>query len=105
LQFGGKGRDFGLNHVIRDEIEPVEPEGGETVEHFPLAWNGVGKDAIEGRDSIGGNEQEMFAKVKDFADFAAAEFFDAGKIACQKIHDGWEAKLESSESRGSRGAG
>jgi hypothetical protein len=74
--------------VIRDVIESVEPKCGEPVEHLSLAWNGIGKDAVESRDSVGSDEEQVLAKVKDLADFAAAEFFDAGKIAGKKIHAG-----------------
>jgi hypothetical protein len=37
----------------------------------------------------------VLAKVKDLADFAAAEFFDAGKIAGKKIHSGGRLNLKA----------
>ena len=46
----------------------------------------VWQDAIEGADAVGGDEEQVFTKVKDFADFAAGDFGDFGKIEGKKIH-------------------
>ena len=49
-------------------------------EHFAFARNAVGHDDVEGGDAVAGDEQEAVAEVKDFADFAGADFFDAGQV-------------------------
>jgi hypothetical protein len=57
-----------------------EPEIGNLGEHFAFARDAVGHDDVEGGDAIAGDEQEAIAEVKDFADFAAADFLDARKF-------------------------
>ena len=52
-------------------------------EHFAFARDAVGHDDVEGGDAVAGDEQKTVAEVEDFADFAAADFFDAGQIELQ----------------------
>ncbi len=61
----------------------LEPEMGNLREHFAFVRNAVGHDDVEGGDAVAGDEQEAVAEVKDFADFAGADFFDAGQIELQ----------------------
>ena len=56
---------------------------GNLREHFALARNAVGHDHVEGGDAVAGDEQKTVAEVEDFADFAGADFFDAGQIELQ----------------------
>ena len=35
---------------------------------------------VEGGEAIGRDEEERLAEIEDFAHFAAAQFFDAGKF-------------------------
>ena len=58
----------------------LEPEMRDLREHFAFARDAVGHDDVEGGDAVAGDEQEAVAEVKDFADLAGADFFDAGQI-------------------------
>src|SRR5665213_3429315 len=58
----------------------LKPEMRDLREHFAFARNAVGHDDVEGGDAVAGDEQEAVAEVEDFADFAGANFFDAGQI-------------------------
>ena len=58
----------------------LKPEMRDLREHFALARNAVGHDDVKGGDAVAGDEQEAFAEVIDFADFAGADAFDAGEI-------------------------
>src|SRR5471032_336181 len=61
----------------------LEPEMRDLCEYFALARNAVGHDYVEGGDAVAGDEQEAVAEVEDFADFAGADFFDAGEVELQ----------------------
>jgi hypothetical protein len=65
-------------------------------EHFALARNAVGHDDVEGGDAITRDEQETVAEVEDFADFAGADFFDAGEIELQNGYVVHRAKNKDS---------
>jgi hypothetical protein len=58
----------------------LEPEMRDLREHFAFARNAVGHDDVEGGDAVAGDEQKTVAKVKDLANFAGADFGDAGEI-------------------------
>ncbi len=61
----------------------LEPEMRNLREHLAFARNAVGHDDVEGGNAIAGDEQETVAEVIDFADFAGADFFDAGEVELQ----------------------
>ena len=77
-RFFGSG-SFGVGEqVVRLERFGLrEPEIGNLREHLALARDAVGHDDVEGRDAVGGDEQQAVAEVEDFAHLAALEFFDA----------------------------
>ena len=68
------------DEVIRDRRKALEPKGGERVQDGAFARDGVGQDAVEGRNAIGRDEQEVLAEIEDFADLAAGEFADSGEF-------------------------
>ena len=56
---------------------PVEPEGRELRQNLPLARNAVRQNAIEGGDTVGGNDQKMIAvDLVDIPHLALAEKFE-----------------------------
>jgi len=59
-------------------------------EHFALARNAVGHDDVEGGDAVAGDKQKTVAEVENFADFAGADFFDAGQVEVENrcVHFG-----------------
>ena len=68
-------------------------------EHLALARDAVGHDDIEGGNAVAGDEQQAVAEVEDFADFAAAEFFDAGQIELQNWFVSMRGKILSPKSK------
>src|SRR6185437_6381767 len=54
------------------EREPVEPEGAEAGQDYPLLGDAVGQDPVEGADPVGGDDQEPVAQVVDVAHLAPA---------------------------------
>ena len=58
-------------------------------EHLALARDRVGQDAVEGREPVGGHEQQaVAAQVEDLAHLAGTQFRDAGQIEGRKVHAG-----------------
>jgi len=53
---------------IGEKLKPEEAEGGQQA---PLIGNAVGHDAVEGADSIGGNDQQGVAEIVNIAHFSA----------------------------------
>src|SRR3954470_1661467 len=79
--------NVGGNHVVRDEIEPAKPEGGDLIQDGALLRDRVRQNDVEGRKAIGGNEEERVAEIEDFTDFSGAEFWNAGKVeVAQRAH-------------------
>ena len=72
-----------------------EPEIGNLREDLAFARDAVGHDAIERRDAVGGDEEEAVAEVKDFADFAAFDFADAGQVELQERFVQHEQRISS----------
>ncbi len=79
-QFAREFFDVGGDHVILDKGEAPKPKRGKLVQDGALARNGIGENDIKGGEPIGRDEEESFAEIKHFADFAAAEFLYFGKI-------------------------
>ena len=61
--------------VIRDELPGArEPEGGEAGEHAALVGNLGREDDVEGRDAVGGDEQQpLVVEGVELAHLAAPE--------------------------------
>ena len=53
---------------------------GEQGQHFALARDAVGHHDIVGADAVAGDHQEAVAEVEHFANLAAANLGDTGKI-------------------------
>ena len=105
FQFSGELIEVCRDEMIIDLVESLEPEGGKLIKHRAFLRDWVGQNHIEGREPVGHDEEQRVAKIKDFADLSAAEFFDSGKIdnrlwsgrhKCDII----SAWLESSSNRG-----
>ena len=58
--------------MVRHEVQHAIPEEGHLREHLALARNASGQDAVKGGDAIRGDNEEVFAEIKNLADFAAA---------------------------------
>ena len=72
--------------MVWEKVKPVEPECGELGENVALPGNGGRKDAVEGRDAVRGDQQEVFVQIVDVADFAGGHLGDAGKFRCVEEH-------------------
>ena len=48
--------------VLHDAVEQIEPELGELGEHLALVGDLVFQDVVEGRDAVGGHEQQPVAQ-------------------------------------------
>ena len=66
--------DVGGNEVVGHDVggQP-KPVLRHAREHSPLAWDRVREDVVEGRDAIGGDDQQPVVQVVNVADFAAIE--------------------------------
>ncbi len=85
LQSGGQRvARVGLQVVGNGGRGAVEPEIGNLRQHLALARDAVGHDAIKGGNAVGGDEQEVFAQIEDFADFAGFEFIESGQVQLQQ---------------------
>ncbi len=70
--------------IGRQRGEALEPEVGQLREHLAFAWDAVGHDAIEGRDPVGGHQQQGLAQIKNLADLAALYLANAGQIKLEQ---------------------
>ena len=77
---------MGVDQVIRNKVELIEPERRYLAKNFAFVRYRVGQDAVEGGNAVSCNNQEVFAEIKDFTHFAAAEFRNSRKITGEKIH-------------------
>ena len=75
------------DEMIVDPAEVIEPESGELIEHRAFFRDRIGQNDVEGRDSVGREEEQGISEVEDFPDFAAAELFDSRKIDHRLRHD------------------
>src|SRR5438309_6501807 len=84
----GKMVDVRGDHVALDKIKSPKPEGGDLVQDRAFVRNRVGQDDVEGRETIGGDEEKRVAEIEDFADFAGAEFGNPRQIEItQRRHE------------------
>jgi len=71
--------------VVGDDVGKfAEPKVGEHRQHFAFARDAVGHDDVVGADAVAGEHEEAVAEVEHFADFAAADFGDAGEIELEQ---------------------
>ena len=71
--------------VRNDVLDAVEPPGREAREHLALAWDAGRQDDVEGRDPVGGHDQEVVAQVEGVANLAARK--PIGKVGSRRISD------------------
>ena len=60
--------------------EALEPKGGELIQDCAFVWNRIWQDHIKRGWAIGGDEEQRFPEIKNFAHLSAAQFFDTRKI-------------------------
>lgn len=58
----------------------VEPEVGDLREDFALSGDAVGHNAVEGRNPVGGHEEERISQVEDFTHLPRFHLGDSGKV-------------------------
>jgi hypothetical protein len=58
-----------MRHQVADDA--IEPELRQLREDFALVGNPRSEDEIEGRDAIGGDNEQVLAKIIDVADLTA----------------------------------
>lgn len=56
--------------VLHDAVEQIEPELGELGEHLALVGDLVFQNVVEGRDAVGGHEQQPVAQIVQIAHLA-----------------------------------
>src|SRR5438309_6292544 len=61
----GKMVDVRGDHVALDKIKSPKPEGGDLVQDRAFVRNRVGQDDVEGRETIGGDEEKRVAEIED----------------------------------------
>ena len=66
--------------VGEPDLGLVEPEVGDLREDFALSGDAVGHNAVEGRNSVGGHEEETISQVEDFTHLARFHLGDSGKV-------------------------
>ena len=85
-QRGGVGRQLageigaGENVVGHDVGQLFEPEQRNLGEDLSLVRNGRGQHDVEGRETVGGDNQQLVAELVDVANFAAPAKFQSWKI-------------------------
>jgi hypothetical protein len=51
---------------------------------FPFLGNPIRHNAVEGRDPVGGDNEQRIAQIEDFPDFAALQLAKAWKIQIEQ---------------------
>src|SRR6266480_3125702 len=74
--------------MVLHEVEAPKPERGNLIQNGTLLRNRIGQDDVEGGQTIGRDKEERVAEIEDFADFAGAQFRNAGKFEiAQRRHE------------------
>jgi preprotein translocase subunit YajC len=102
FQFAGEGVEIGRNEMVRHEVEALEPEGGQGGEHLTLPGDGIGQNAVESGQAVGGDQQGAVARGVNLADFAAAEKGPAGNL--QVAHRRGFSRVERPRGQAERGS-
>ena len=76
----GDVADLGTDYVVRDEVaQEIEPKQRNLREDAAFARNATGEDAIEGRDAVGGDDEQAVLSdrinVADLAPFGRGPAF------------------------------
>jgi hypothetical protein len=67
--------------VIRDNVlQQIKPEKRNLRKDFALVWDGRGHNDVECGETIGGDHEEMLAKVVDVANLPASGELEPRKI-------------------------
>ena len=81
LEGSGEGVDIGGNQVVGDGIaQQIEPEERHLREHAALAGYALGQNAVECRDTIRGDNEQIPADAVDIADLTAGHPRNAGQV-------------------------
>ncbi len=68
--------------MVRDGVgEEVEPEVRELGENLAFVWDARAEDVIEGRDAVGGDEDEFVSDGVEVADLAACGEWDVAEVS------------------------
>ena len=60
--------------------QKIEPEERHLVSTRPFSGNALGQDAVEGRDAVGGDDEQVVADAVDIAHLAAGHPLDARQV-------------------------
>jgi hypothetical protein len=64
--------DLGADEMVRDDVlQVVQPEQRHLRQHLALAGDGCREDHIEGRQPVGGNDQQLVPEIIDVTHLAA----------------------------------
>ena len=83
------------DHVMRNDVrELLEPEKRKLRQHAALIGNRRGENDVEGREPVGGDDQQAIAELVDVANLAAAAKLQSGKIVCEMTAFIWGEATE-----------
>ena len=75
------GEILRLDDVVRNDVgQFVEPEKRKLGEHAALIGNGRGKNDVECRKAVGGDDQQTIAEVVNVANLSAPKKFEPRKF-------------------------
>ena len=82
-----------VGHNVAQELEPEERNLGQ---HAPLMRDAGGQHIVEGRDAVGGHEEQTIrVEVVHIADFSAGMQFEFGKSVRSRTESrSWGLMLE-----------
>ena len=80
LQLGGESGEVRGNKMIRDKVQPLEPERGELGQHLAFSGDRVGQNAVESGKTVAGHQEHAVVRCVDLADLAAADQFPTGEL-------------------------
>ena len=86
MQCGWERLESRGDEVVRNKVENVIPEYRHLREDLAFSRDCCWQDAVEGRNAVGGDNEEAVAEIENLTDFSTAKFFDAGKITFKKGH-------------------
>ncbi len=84
FEFGREARHIRAEQMIGHGVaQQIEPEKAHLRQHAPFFGDAGGQDVIEGRNAVGGDNQQPLRMLRIFinvADFAAAAQFQSGDV-------------------------
>jgi len=84
MQYGWERLESRGDEVVRNKVENVIPKYRHLRENLAFSGYRCWEDAVEGRNAVGGYDEEAVAKIENLAAFSTAKFFYAGKITFKK---------------------